>query len=575
MDSVIHETVLKDIVDLITDIKDDYESARGALKASGGNTYSSIMKGTSDLVLVFPFLCDSTVSMESAAMTSKAIERQCVTMLRLLFSACQISDYSNGREFLAQFHNNIRPDTPGEMDLDDFLTIMDKYTESGDLIVKDRKKYDTIMEQLRLMCNEEPLMESTNNYPLSDYTILERDGSISVLGEAKNGGGNGGGKGGHNNGNGRGSGKPRSGRGNATSVSRFDSDAFERAINYAYGDSFERAEQDFEDAINRSVNRAERDMRRQQKAAAKAAAKQNGGKGNGGGSGNNGGSNANGNNPKNQTNMDRYMQGRRISKVLQGKSNAKVNVTAKADSKDLLDPKDLAQFYKNMADAQSNMILDTDAKKANELQPSLMLVNYTYKNDQGYYCPAQFVCGVKCRLVPVDPMDISDRILVKHQDKNVLFNFIRATTGETAFVKDFLFAIDKAKIDAMSQSRTGSSNKMWKVLERRANLSKYRQYFSKTNDCAMITTLGVSKELAEYIKKENGIDLEKPKVAAQIMEGYNLMGFVIIDEATEVDRFLWDNGERYYETITFNNLEREQSGGEYKKALNLMQKMYR
>jgi hypothetical protein len=91
----------------------------------------------------------------------------------------------------------------------------------------------------------------------------------------------------------------------------------------------------------------------------------------------------------------------------------------------------------------------------------------------------------------------------------------------------------------------------------------------------MITTLGISKELAEYIKKENGIDMENPKVAAQIMEGYNLMGFIVIDEAVEVNKFLWDNGERYFETITFNNLERENSGGEYKKALNLMQKMYR
>jgi hypothetical protein len=246
----------------------------------------------------------------------------------------------------------------------------------------------------------------------------------------------------------------------------------------------------------------------------------------------------------------------------------------KKGKKDLMDPKDLAQFYKNMTDAQSNMILDTDAKKANELQPSLMLVNYTYQDGEAII-PAQFVCGVKCRLVPIDPVDIADRILVKHQDKNVLLNFIRATTRETSFVKDFLFAIDRAKIDALSNSRKGSSNKMWKVLERRANLSKYRQYFSKTNDCAMITTLGISKELAEYIKKENGIDMEHAKTAAQIMEGYNLMGFVIIDEAAEVNKFLWDNGERYFETITFNNLERENSGGEYKKALNLMQKMYR
>ena len=114
-----------------------------------------------------------------------------------------------------------------------------------------------------------------------------------------------------------------------------------------------------------------------------------------------------------------------------------------------------------------------------------------------------------------------------------------------------------------------------KVLERRSNKSKYRRYFSKSNDAAMITTLGISAELADYIKKENGIDMNNPKVARQIMEGYNLMGVVIIDEASEADKFLWDTGEGYYESISFNNLERENSGGEYKKALNLMQKMYR
>ena len=127
----------------------------------------------------------------------------------------------------------------------------------------------------------------------------------------------------------------------------------------------------------------------------------------------------------------------------------------------------------------------------------------------------------------------------------------------------------------MSQSRKGSSNKMWKVLERRSNKSKFRRYFSKTNDAAMITTLGISAELAEYIKKENGINLDNANEVRKIMEGYNLMGFVIIDEAVEADKFLWDTGEGYYETISFNNLERENSGGEYKKALNLMQKMYR
>ena len=205
----------------------------------------------------------------------------------------------------------------------------------------------------------------------------------------------------------------------------------------------------------------------------------------------------------------------------------------------------------------------------------MMVVDYIGTAENGDPIPMSFVCGVKCRLVPVDPMDIADRILVKHSDRNVLTSFIRATTGEIGFVKDFLLAIDTAKIDALSNSRKGSSNKMWKVLQRRALKSKYRRAFSHPNDAACITTLGISSDLAEYIKKENGIDVANPKVMRGIMEGYNLMGTVIINEATEVCQFLWDTGEGFYESISFTNLEREASGGEYKKALNLMQKMYR
>ena len=227
-------------------------------------------------------------------------------------------------------------------------------------------------------------------------------------------------------------------------------------------------------------------------------------------------------------------------------------------------------------DAENNRMIDSDVKKANELVPTMMVVNFVSKDPTSKLSiPATFTCGVKCRLIPVDPTDIADRILVKHADRNVLLGFIRATTRETSFIKDFLFAIDKAKIDAISQSSRGSSNKMWKVLERRAIRSKWNRAFSHPNDASMITTLGISQELAEYIKKSNGIDLMNPKVVRPIMEGFNLMGFVIIDEAAEADKFLWDTGEGYYETISFNNLEREASGGEYKKALNLMQKMYR
>ena len=461
INSLLHETILRDIVDAASDIRDTVDD----VERNKGKSFSSIARASSDLVLVFPFMCDSTVSLETASMTAKAIERQCTVMLRLLFSSCQIGAVDNGLEFIKQFHTNIK----NPLNLDDFMGYMDDLVESGRIDVVDPQTYRAVQEEVRHLYDTLP--DTLSDHSLSEATVLERYGNIEVMNEAS---------------------KSNTSKG----MYKFMSSAA-RSL----------------DRRNKEIDRKLRD--------------------------------------------------------LENKSGS----GATPDT--LHNPEKLAQYYKNSIDAEGNRMIDSDVKKANELVPTMMTVNFVSKDERGNNIPSTFVCGVKCRLIPVDPMDIADRIFIKHADKNVLLSFIRATTRETSFIKDFLFAIDKAKIDAVAQSRRGSSNKMWKVLERRATRSKWNRAFSHPNDATMITTLGISQELAEYIKKENGIDLANPRVARPIMEGFNLMGFVIIDEAGEADKFLWDTGEGFYETISFNNLEREASGGEYKKALNLMQKMYR
>ena len=186
INSVIHETILRDIVDVITDVKDEYNDAKSAVTGSkGGTNFTSIARASSNLVLVFPFMCDSTVSMETASMTAKAIERQCVSMLRLLFSAIEISSAQNAMDYLAQFHKNI---DAGSMGLDDFIDMIDGLAESGDVVIKDASVYNTIREEVSMMYTaaNSYLAESVNEESLMDYSIIDRYGSINVLKEAKN-----------------------------------------------------------------------------------------------------------------------------------------------------------------------------------------------------------------------------------------------------------------------------------------------------------------------------------------------------------------------------------------------------
>lgn len=240
---------------------------------------------------------------------------------------------------------------------------------------------------------------------------------------------------------------------------------------------------------------------------------------------------------------------------------------------------DRRSMYRSAKDGNemfSKQLLDTDIKKANELVPSLLVVNLTSKNENNEPVDiTNIVIGVKARMIPMDSDDIINHVITKVQDKNWLLQFIRATTREISFFKDFLFAIDRAKIDALAHSRRGSSNPMWKVLERRAMVSKWKRFIGKPNDVSAITTIVVSQEEVDYVRKEHNMDFENYSTIAPVMEAYNLMGFVIVDESLEVAKFLFDTGEGTFENLSFTNLERENSDNSYKKIVNLMTKISR
>ena len=84
------------------------------------------------------------------------------------------------------------------------------------------------------------------------------------------------------------------------------------------------------------------------------------------------------------------------------------------------------------------------------------------------------------------------------------------------------------------------------------------------------------KKYIEYLKKNNGIDMENAKTARAIMESYNLMGFCIADETLETAKFIFDSGDDVFETYPFSYLKREASEKDmYKNIVNLMTKVSR
>ena len=232
----------------------------------------------------------------------------------------------------------------------------------------------------------------------------------------------------------------------------------------------------------------------------------------------------------------------------------------------------LNRFYKDSSGrylGNSNAeISHSDIKKSNELQPSLLKIQYVTRVKDDHIRNEALV-GIKAKMYLVDSRDIMDRIIAKKTYSMSLYNLIKATTGEINFWRDFVFAIKKAKIDALSNSNRGSSNKLWKVLERRAVASKLNRFASMRNDATAITTLVVSKYDVEMLKKEEDINILDARVARKIMDDYNLIGIVVDDASTESARFIFDTGDDEYEVYTYKTLKKEDKV-DYKQMIELM-----
>lgn len=236
--------------------------------------------------------------------------------------------------------------------------------------------------------------------------------------------------------------------------------------------------------------------------------------------------------------------------------------------------KDKNATLKDKADIISKQIVTTDIKKANEATPSLMIINFVTQADgRDNEIVNTAVIGVKCVIHYIPSSEMMNRMVLKNTDRRGLLNFIRATTGEIQFFRDFLFAIDRAKIDAVAKTNKGSNSRIWKMLEIRANRSKMNNTARADNAaCAAITMLVLSKAEVDIIKQSYRLDLSKASTMLSVMKGYNFIGVAVIDEVNEKVDFLYDDGTKNFETISFMSLEREQGAGEYKKMINTLVK---
>lgn len=238
---------------------------------------------------------------------------------------------------------------------------------------------------------------------------------------------------------------------------------------------------------------------------------------------------------------------------------------------DIIMPENKSAKMMNRPDPrQLKYLTDNDAKKANELVPTLLhmrVIPVNKKTGDEYY-PIDFILGIKTTLHPVSSEEMILNLCRGIKNDNTMFNFIRWTTGEIKFFKDFLFGVNELKLDAINNS--SSANKWWTALKRRRNLAQIKAALGRDRMLPNATIV-VTKDIVETIKDQYGYDLSKPSLIHKLMDTYFLIAFVIVDPALQRVTFMFD-GRQDAEIQTYATLSREQSTNDrqFKEMLNML-----
>ena len=619
---IVHETVLRDIVSLIAGGKDTIDPDKIVDRITGTErnqfSYKNISRVAKDLTLTFPVIISDAVSVETASMISRAVERKTVGMLQMLFSAIQVSNAGSALEYLKNFHTNL--DTDHNMGVDDWIGLgnqlvtreeVERYANlnidqmiqenpveyikdtSGKLVnaitqaggkvasgvsntlsnVKDRVSFlpkfgkdkmndaaataSKIADKIKgkeeevgfTITDEKLFVEAITNFiQLKDFYLEENYSERSLNDYSIN----------RSLGTVMETALPKEDKGTTyvmnipvseEAISEEEearikingfltkTNSLDAALNEGPYDTVAAANvNNTSDPEIDNVQRIENDARREY------------------------------DRDPNGRNTQNYLAAINTSSQLRDRSAARARANAEFSHS-------AAKARKDIYDTFNKQIVPSDVAKVNELVPTMMIINFvSTKGDTPISSTA--IIGVKARLQYVSSSDMMERLVSKNEDKNGLFSFIKATTGQVSFWKDFVFAIKKAKVDSVATSGKGSSSPVWKMLEHRAIMSKFRRWTGSVNDAAAITSLVFSKAEADYLKKYERMDIMRSNTAHTIMNAYNIMALIVVDENTEKVHFLYDDGSGSYETMSFSHLERQGNGadGAYKKVINLLTK---
>lgn len=513
--------------------------ATGAKKSGSKDeySYSSLASAASKMVAVFPVLTSRTVSAETAQMVSKYIEQKMCSLFVLALQQANISTARNGIEYLRQYHQNLDTDND---DLGALIKVMDTWigayqagvaesaSISGYLATNDDIDFDSIIESDRDL-------EISAKDVAAIMKIMQENSMIEVMDTKLN----------------------------PVSINDF-------IVNEMANGDYHVSIKSY-DVLNESKRKKNRNNQDSAQDDADEAVRQG-----------------------NAANARRWRDAQRTNdinlsqeeKEKREKEHEKDRRTAKWDrqrriAREKKSDKEHDQRVKDEENARrtsgNNVSLkDMDVKKMNDAVPSMLVVRfYSMQTDEDgnvthqSTVPTEFVIGVKSKLIPVMTDEILRRIMNDNKDGKKFTKFMRLMTGELS-LGEVLFGLSRVRDDVKSVRKKGAYGSIWNLLQNRALASSEAVKHGVHNDYSAISTVVISQNDVDNLFHEENFDISDPKNALHFMKSYNLISFIIADDATEVVKILMDDNSKEFEEYAYRMFERETKDGTYKKLINLM-----
>ena len=225
----------------------------------------------------------------------------------------------------------------------------------------------------------------------------------------------------------------------------------------------------------------------------------------------------------------------KMTKAIEGKTIAE-RVDATIDHGPVVQPIDRAirnEDNKLTNVGTARMTFERDYKSS-MADPTMISVNF-FVRDAGNSRVQSAVIGIKTMTRVASSAAMRSNIVSALQSSNSNFKFVQWTRGEIGIIKDLLLDISQIKEDATTRDTVGK----WfgAMRKRKRNHKAYKGGNATINP---FTTLIITSADVAAIKEASGYDLLDSNTAQHLMDTLYLLGFVIVDQDTNIVYTMFD-----------------------------------